>query len=91
MRDFLNNLKKKAMGLYFRAKAKIETAKDKLAAVSGEGYVDTAVKIIIGVVVGAVVLGGLYLLATKVTGTMDTKVNDMFSYSGRSHSGGTGK
>lgn len=29
---------------------------------TGEGHIDTALKIIIGVVIGAVILGGLYLL-----------------------------
>ena len=36
-----------------RAKTALENKK-------GEGYVDTGVKIIIAVVVGAVILGGLY-------------------------------
>ena len=82
MRNFIKKLKNKVTAFFIKAKTKIETARVRLATVSGEGYVDTAVKIIIGVVVGAVLLGGLYLLATKVTGTMDTKVNGMFDYTG---------
>ena len=35
-------------------------AKEKLAERSGEGYVDTAVKILIAVVLGALLLAGLY-------------------------------
>lgn len=37
-------------------------AKRKLAERSGEGYVDTAVKILIAVVLGALLLAGLYPL-----------------------------
>lgn len=35
-------------------------ARDVLESKSGEGYVDTAVKMIIAVVIGALLLGGLY-------------------------------
>ena len=34
----------------------------------GEGYVDTGVKIIIAVVIGSLILGGLYLLFAGDTG-----------------------
>ena len=42
-----------------QAKAKI---KDTLTSQSGEGFVDTALKILISVVVGALLLAGLYML-----------------------------
>lgn len=55
----------------------------KLAGQSGEGYVDSAVKIIIALVVGALLLGGLYtLFRATVIPEMTEKVTDMFSYSG---------
>jgi len=38
---------------------KVWEAKTKLAETSGEGYVDTAVKILIAVVLGALLLAGL--------------------------------
>ena len=41
---------------------KVWEAKTKLAETSGEGYVDTAVKILIAVVLGALLLAGLYAL-----------------------------
>lgn len=48
-----------------------------------QGYIDTGVKIIIGVVVGGVVLGGLYALFNDtVIPTLTTKIGDMFSYAG---------
>ena len=48
-----------------------------------EGYIDTAVKIIIGVVIGGVLLAGLYtLFNTTVIPTLTSKIGEMFSYSG---------
>lgn len=49
----------------------------------GEGYVDTGVKILIAVVLGALILTLLYaLLKTTVMGTVTTKVTELFNYSG---------
>ncbi|MCL1866568.1 MAG: DUF6133 family protein [Oscillospiraceae bacterium] len=46
---------------------------------SGEGYIDTAVKIIIGVVVGALVLAGLIVLwNTVIMPRLGTEVTGMF-------------
>lgn len=50
---------------------------------SGEGFVDTAVKILISVVIGGLLLGGLYLLfKDTVLPTLTQKVTEMFNYSG---------
>ena len=49
----------------------------------GEGYVDTGVKIIIAVVVGGVLLAGLYaLFNTTIIPTLNTKITEMFGYAG---------
>lgn len=54
-----------------------------LACKRGEGYVDTGVKILIAVVLGALILTLLYaLLKTTVMGTVTTKVTELFNYSG---------
>lgn len=54
-----------------------------LASTRGEGYIDSAVKIIIGVVIGGVILAGLYLLfSSTVMPTLSTKISEMFSYAG---------
>ena len=46
-------------------------------------YVDTGVKIIIGVVIGGVILAGLYaLFNTTIIPTLTTKIGEMFNYSG---------
>jgi len=49
----------------------------------GEGYVDTAVKILMAVVIGALVLAGLYaLFSDTVMPTLTQRIKDMFIYGG---------
>ena len=49
----------------------------------GEGYVDSGVKILIAVVIGALLLSGLYaLFNTTVIPTLGEKITEMFSYTG---------
>lgn len=56
-------------------------AKRKLAERSGEGYVDTAVKILIAVVLGALLLAGLYaLFKNTVLPTLTNRIQQMFNY-----------
>ena len=62
---------------------KVTHTRTALASAVGEGYVDTGVKIIIAVVVGGVLLAGLYaLFNTTIIPTLTTKITEMFSYSG---------
>ena len=50
---------------------------------SGEGFVDTAIKILMAVVVGALVLAGLYALFDEtVLPTLTRRVQEMFNYAG---------
>ncbi len=49
----------------------------------GEGYIDTAVKILIAVVLGALLLAGLYaLFGNVVMPTLTQRIKDMFNYGG---------
>lgn len=74
MKKFINKINSKATELAIRTK----TA---LASKSGEGYIDTAVKIIIGVVVGGVILVGLYALFNGVVlPRLNTEIDNMFDY-----------
>ena len=74
MKKLLNNVKNK----FDRA---VTSAKDAFASTSGEGYIDTGVKIIIGVVIGGVILAGLYtLFNTTIIPTLTTKIAGMFNY-----------
>lgn len=76
MKKFFKNLKKKADSAVISAKTVIENKK-------AEGYIDTGVKIIIGVVIGGVILAGLYtLFNTSIIPTLSEKITGMFSYSG---------
>lgn len=49
----------------------------------GENYMDTAVKILIAVVLGALLLAGLYaLFGDVVMPTLTQRIQDMFNYAG---------
>ena len=74
MKKIFNKIQNKINSLSIRAKTAVENIK-------GEGYVDTGVKIIIAVVVGAVILGGLYALFDGVIlPTLETEIGGMFDY-----------
>ena len=76
MKKFFNKVQNKANELAIRAKSTIDNAR-------AEGYIDTGVKIIIGVVVGAVILGGLYaLFNTVIIPRLNTEILKMFNYAG---------
>ena len=61
----------------------VVTANSAIGSTSGEGYIDTGVKIIIGVVIGGVILAGLYaLFNTTIIPTLTTKIGEMFNYGG---------
>ena len=76
MKKLFNKIQNKMNGLAIRAKTTIENVK-------AEGYVDTGVKIIIGVVVGAVILAGLYaLFNTVIIPRLNTEILEMFNYAG---------
>ena len=76
MKKFFDKIKNKANSLAVSAKTTLANAK-------AEGYIDTGVKIIIGVVVGAVILGGLYaLFNTVIIPRLNTEILEMFYYAG---------
>ena len=76
MKKLINSIKNKFDSAVVSAKTAIEST-------SGEGYIDTGVKIIIGVVIGGVILAGLYaLFNTTIIPTLTTKITQMFSYAG---------
>ena len=76
MKKLMNTLRNKLNRAAISAKTAIKST-------SGEGYIDTGVKIIIGVVIGGVILAGLYaLFNTTIIPSLTTKIQEMFSYSG---------
>ncbi|MBO5883277.1 MAG: hypothetical protein J6Q78_02600 [Clostridia bacterium] len=76
MKKFFGKVMQKAN----EAKARVQEV---VTSVKAEGYVDTGVKIIIAVVIGGVILAGLYTLFNgTIIPTLSTKIGEMFSYSG---------
>ena len=61
----------------------IVSAKCAVANRKAEGYVDSGVKILIAVVIGALLLAGLYtLFNTTIIPTVTTKITGLFNYAG---------
>ena len=76
MRKFFNTIKNKA-------NAAVITAKTAIASKKAEGYVDSGVKVLIAVVIGALLLAGLYaLFNSTIMPTVGTKIQQLFNYSG---------
>ena len=76
MRKFFNGIKNKVNQAVVNVQATIASKR-------AEGYVDTGVKIIIGVVIGGVILAGLYaLFNTTIIPPLTEKIGNMFNYSG---------
>jgi len=54
-----------------------------LSSREAEGFVDTAIKILMAVVIGALILAGLYALFGKtILPTLTQRIKDMFNYAG---------
>ena len=62
---------------------KVSAIKTAVSNNRGEGYIDTAVKILIAVVLGALLLAGLYMLfGDVVMPTLNERIQEMFNYAG---------
>lgn len=76
MKKIMNSMKAKSIALYCKSTAVL---KEKY----GSGYIDVAVVILIAVVLGALLLGGLYaLFGDLVLPTLTRKIQEMFNYAG---------
>lgn len=74
MRKFISKLKGKVT-------EKVMAAQNMLRSQCGEGFIDTAIKILMAVVIGALVLAGLYaLFGETVMPTLKQRIIDMFNY-----------
>ncbi len=66
-----------------KATLKALQAKEILKSKKGENFVDSGIKILIAVVIGALLLGGLYtLFGDTILPTLNQKVTDMFNFAG---------
>ena len=76
MRNMMNKAAQNVKAVAVRAGMLMKDTK-------GENYVDTAVKILIAVVLGALLLAGLYaLFGDVVMPTLTQRIQDMFNYAG---------
>ena len=76
MKKFLNFIRNKINSAACAAQATMATKK-------AEGYVDSGVKILIAVVIGALLLAGLYTLFNgNILPTLSTKITNLFNYAG---------
>lgn len=76
MKSLICKLKNKA------ATAAVRT-RNILSGNRGEGYIDTAIKILLAVVIGALLLAGLYaLFGETVLPTLTQRIKEMFNYGG---------
>ena len=76
MKKFFNSITNKFNSLAVRTQTAIANTR-------GEGYVDSGVKILIAVVIGALLLSGLYaLFNTTIMPTVTSKIQGLFNYAG---------
>ena len=76
MKKFIANIREKFNSVAARTVVAVSNQK-------AEGYVDSGVKILIAVVIGALLLAGLYtLFNTTIMPTVTEKVTELFSYNG---------
>ena len=76
MKKFFANIRSKVESLTTRAVVAVSNAK-------AEGYVDSGVKILIAVVIGALLLAGLYALFNDtIMPTVTERIEELFDFAG---------
>ena len=66
-----------------KVKSAVCSVKATVASRKAEGYVDSGVKILIAVVIGALLLAGLYaLFNTTIMSTVTNKITELFNFAG---------
>ena len=69
--------------MYIKLMTAREKARKALTDNSGQGAVDTAIIVLISVVLGALILAGLYaLMGDTILPTLKEKIQGMFNYTG---------
>lgn len=75
----MKKFKQKCLIKFVNTKNKL---KARLSDNRGQGSVETAIQILIAVVLGALILAGLYaLMKDNILPTLTTKIQEMFNYS----------
>ena len=76
MKKFFNSITNKINSIAVSAQTAIANTR-------GEGYVDSGVKILIAVVIGALLLSGLYaLFNSTIMPTVTNKITELFNFAG---------
>ena len=76
MKKFFNSISNKLNSIVTRTQTAIANTR-------AEGYVDSGVKILIAVVIGALLLSGLYALFNNtIMPTVTSKITDLFNFRG---------
>ena len=88
MANFIRNTQVKAMTSIWTAKQKAreltDRTKEALVNREGQGTLDVAITVLISIVLGALILAGLYLIVdSTVLPTITQRIKDMFDYAGR--------
>ena len=87
MKKMFNKMSNTVKAMTCKAHCAMTRARARLSAplcnTRGEGYIDTAIKILIAVVLGALLLAGLYtLFGDTVLPTVTERAEEMFDYKG---------
>lgn len=87
MTHFIRNMQAKALTACWNAKERahglVGRAKEVLANREGQGTLDVAITVLISIVLGALILAGLYLIVdSTVLPTITQRIQDMFDYAG---------
>lgn len=87
MKNFIKNAEVKAMTAVMTAKEKARglcaRAKDAVMNHEGQGTLDVAITVLISIVLGALILAGLYLIVNgTVLPSITQKIKEMFDYKG---------
>lgn len=87
MANFIRNTQMKAMTSIWTAKQKAHELANRTAAAltdrTGQGTLDVAITVLISIVLGALILAGLYLIVNStVLPTITKRIQEMFDYKG---------
>lgn len=83
MRKTNDTMNRLAVAAYVKGGKMKEKLIEILTGKEGEGFVDTALKILISVVVGALLLAGLYaLFKDTILPTLTQRIQNLFNYQG---------
>ena len=83
LKSIVNKIKNSVRAVVEKVESVIVRTQVVLASSTAENYVDSGLKILIAVVIGALLLTGIYkLFNTTIMPTVTSKVTELFNYSG---------